>query len=156
MLKKQWIRQFSFMLAVLLLFLFSFCGCASRPDTVRIVTELSRGLGIDSTVYSTRYIDSEASIPLEAVDSMFLGALPDVEEYSLGLCYRLNGGAEIGAFYTGSYDGYLLRSVLRERLDFLEANIADGEGFLVRSGSVTVYGFVPDAERALALLRSLV
>ena len=155
MLKKQRIEAALCLFIIPLLFLFPLTGCASRANTETVVRELCRGLGIEGSVYFVHCTEGESANTDGTVNAMFLGALPDTDEYSLALSSRLGGGAEIGAFYTDGYDGYLLRTVLRERLDFLESVWDGGEGFLVRSGRLTVYGFVQDASRAAELLRGI-
>lgn len=145
--------------ALMLSLLFSLVSCGgSAPCAMTLLEEFSTSYGIDGAkYYSECASDEDGYIDDELWESLFILSEPPDMEYALLLHSKLDTVCEVVVFVSDNAETrYLLTDVIAERLDFLAASSFVGEGFTVRSGYVTVYGFLPDASRARAVLSELI
>lgn len=115
-------------------FLNSFCKAYGARGQLFYSTDADEGEELQRTIYCR---------------------LPRVAEWAL-----LTGGAEdyeeFGVFVTrGDYEKLELCDILKERLEFLEKTLHHGGKIIVIHGSLVVYGYALDPERAQNTLEDM-
>lgn len=132
-------------------------SCESTRTSLDIALSFCEEYPLDATVYSSlatendkRYIDADVLTLLFGIDQH------PVSDYTLVLYGKVSTVRELGVFITRNSDERMkVVELATGRIDFLES-FADGEGFIKKYHTVTVYGFVEDASRAEWLLDNLI
>ena len=134
-----------------------FTSCTETKNPMDIALAFCDGYPLDATVYYSSapedekgYIDTEILMTIFSIDDH------PVNDYALVMYGKVSTVRELGVFITRNSDERMkVAELATNRIRFLESFV-DGEGFIKKYRTITVYGFVDDASRAEWLLDNLI
>jgi hypothetical protein len=132
-------------------------SCTESVSAIDIAVAFCGGYPIDAKVYSSSASEGEEGyIDAEMLNVMFGISERPVEEFALVLYGKVSTVRELGVFVTKNSDERMeITELAMSRISFL-SSFVEGEGFVKKYRTVTVYGFVDDASRAEMLLDNLI
>ena len=142
---------------VLLFSLLFLSSCTETKNSMDIALAFCDGYPFDATVYSSLATENDQGyIKSEMLMTMFAIAEHPVSDYALVLYGKVSTVRELGVFVTRNSDERMkVTELATNRIEFLESFV-DGEGFIKKYRTVTVYGFFDDVSRAEWLLDNLI
>ena len=142
---------------VLLFSLLLLSSCTETKNSMDIALAFCDGYPLDATVYSSLATENDQGyIKSEMLMTMFAIAEHPVSDYTLVLYGKVSAVRELGVFVTRNSDERMkVTELATSRIEFLESFV-DGEGFIKKYRTVTVYGFFDDVSRAEWLIDNLI
>lgn len=137
---------------LLLLSLLTLTSCKEERCAKEILYSFCLAYPMDARIYSSLADEgSDGYIDSEMLVALYNGVEPKAREYALVLYGKVSTVREIGVFITNTGDERKeIFELASDRLDFLDS-FAQGEGFVRKYRTVTVYGFVDDSAEAIRL-----
>ena len=145
-------------ITILMLLSFAFLtSCTETKNPMDIALAFCDEYPLDATVYySSAAEDENGYIDTEMLMTIFSINNHPVNDYALVLYGKVSTVRELGVFVTrNSNERMKVTELAPNRIRFLESFV-DGEGFIKKYRTMTVYGFVDDASRAEWLLDNLI
>ena len=132
-------------------------SCESTRTSLDIALSFCEEYPLDATVYSSLATENDQGyIKSEMLMTMFAIAEHPVSDYTLVLYGKVSAVRELGVFVTRNSDERMkVTELATSRIEFLESFV-DGEGFIKKYRTVTVYGFFDDVSRAEWLIDNLI
>ncbi len=142
---------------ILLLSLMTITSCKGTGNALDIAYSFCEEYPLEAEVYSSLFSEGEDGyIDDEMLVALYGKSELSVSEFAIVLYGKVGTVYEVGVFITpNGHQRMDIVELAKYRIDFL-SSLAEGEGFIKKYRTVTVYGFLDDPSRAERLLDSLI